>query len=100
MAESNDIDQNADQITNVIEREGKSVIVQWAILGLLAAVATLAGLNARSYIEGIAAEVYKEQGLPPSETKQRLTKIESKLENVEGDVGEVRQDIRALIQSL
>lgn len=87
--------------------DNKKAMVQWAIIGLLGAVVTLAGLNARSYIEGIAAEVYKEQGLPPSETKQRLTTIEGKLGAIEGDVGEVRgsvkevrQDIRALIQSL
>lgn len=85
----------------------KENVVIWAIMGLLGVVVTLAGLNARSYIEDIAAEVYKEQGLPPSETKQRLTKIEGKLGSIEGDVGEVRgsvkevrQDIRALIQSL
>ena len=80
--------------------ENKQVIVQWVIIGLLSLVATLSGLYAKSYIEGIAAETYKAQGLQPTELKERLASIEAKLQNVEGDVTEVRKDIRTLIQSL
>ncbi len=80
--------------------DNKQAIVQWVITALLVAVVGLAGLNARSYVEGIAAEVYAENGLPPSETKARLVEIETKLAGVEGNVSEIREDIRTLIDRL
>ncbi len=85
---------------SLINKENVNAVGVWAFIGLVSVIGMLAALNARNYVEDIAAEVYKEQGLPPSETKARLTTIEAKLDNVQGDVSEVREDIRALIQSL
>ena len=85
---------------SLLNKENANAIAIWVFIGLVTIIGGLAALNARNYVEDIAAEVYKEQGLPPSETKQRLTEIETKLAGVEGDVSEVREDIRALIQAL
>lgn len=85
---------------SLLNKENGNAIAVWAFIGLLTIIGGLAALNARNYVENIAAEVYKAQGLPPSETKERLVAIETKLADVEGDVGEVREDIRALIQAL
>jgi hypothetical protein len=90
-----------DAVADVIEsRETKLGLVQWAIIGLLTVVATLAAFNARSYIEGIAADVYANQGLKPSEVRSKLVEMETKLENVEDNIGEVRDDLRVLINRL
>ena len=92
---------------SLINKENQNAIVLWAFMGLVTVIGSLVAWNARTYVEDIAADVYKEQGLPPSETKERLTKIEGKLSSLDGDIGEVReqakeirQDVRALIQSL
>ena len=85
----------------VIEtKENKQVIVQWILTALLGAVVILAGLYAESYIQGIAADTYESRGLKPSELKAQLATMEEKLANVEGDVAEVREDFRTLINKL
>jgi hypothetical protein len=81
-------------------KENLPAVIVTVFIAMATLIGTLAALNARNFIEGIAAEVYAEQGLEPSTIKGQLIALETKLENVEGDVGEVRQDIRALIQSL
>ena len=86
--------------TGIETKENKQAIIQYLLTGLIGAVVILAGFNAKSYIEGIAAETYKNQGLEPTEMKEKLAAIEAKLEGINGRVDDVRADIRTLIQSL
>ena len=88
---------------SLINKENANSVVIWAFIGLVTIIGGLALLNANSYVSGIAAMVYQNQGIPQSDIadiKEDLIELDTKLQNVEGNVGEIREDFRTLINKL
>ncbi len=88
-------------------KENANAVLLWVFMGLVTTIGALIGWNLDTYIDGRAAQVYSNEGIPQEtieSMRKDLVKISTQLESLESDVnsniGELRQDIRTLIEKL